>query len=143
MFLENLYKFLFISVLCFSTQCYKAPFFELTVKVIDQDLAPVENVSIKIVAADVDSDNLTLIQNANLTDLDGNELVCETSGSGECQFNFEKKAFVTILACINSNEDNGTMCQESFVYLEEDKNNLSTIMLVDPEVNDYSCSYCP
>ena len=140
MFLENLCKFLLISILCFSTQCYKAPFFDLTIKVLNQDLDPVKDVSVKIVATDVESNNLDLIDNADLTDLDGNELVCTTNGSGECQFSFEKKAYVTILACYDQNDNN--MCQETYVYLEEDVNTLSTLMLVDYDVNDYSCNYC-
>tara|TARA_B100001996_G_C18522969_1_gene539972 strand:- start:102 stop:491 length:390 start_codon:yes stop_codon:yes gene_type:complete len=128
--------------MCFSTQCYKAPFFDLTVKVVDQELSPVQGVSVRVVAADIDSDNLDLIDGANLTDLEGNELVCNTNGSGECQFSFEKKAFVTILACMSSNNNNNAMCQESYVYLKEDENTLSTIMLVDYAVNDYNCNYC-
>ena len=142
MFLENLCKFLLISILCFSTQCYKAPFFDLTIKVVNQELDPVNDVSIKIVARDVDSDNLDEIENADLTDLDGNELVCTTSSSGECQFSFEKKAFVTILACMNSDKNNAPMCQETHVYLEEDENILSTMMLVNNDANDYNCNYC-
>ena len=142
MFLENLFKFLLISILCFSTQCYKAPFFDLTIKVVNQELDPVNDVSIKIVARDIDSDNLDEIENADLTDLDGNELVCTTSSSGECLFSFEKKAFVTILACVNSDKNNTPMCQETHVYLEEDENILSTMMLVNYDANDYNCNYC-
>ncbi len=142
MFLKNLCKFLLISILCFSTQCYKAPFFELTIKVVNQDLDPVKNVSVQIVATDVESGNLDVIENADLTDLDGNDLVCETSSSGECQFSFEKKAFLTVLACINSDENDNGMCQETYVYLKEDENVISTIMLVEYDKNDYNCSYC-
>ena len=142
MFPQNLYKFLLISILCFSTQCYKAPFFELTIKVLNQDLDPVKNVSVQIVATDVESDNLEIIENADLTDLDGNNLVCETNSSGECQFSFEKKAYLTVLACINSDENDSSMCQETYVYLEEDENVISTIMLVEHDNNDYNCSYC-
>tara|TARA_B100000427_G_C15450092_1_gene569174 strand:- start:77 stop:508 length:432 start_codon:yes stop_codon:yes gene_type:complete len=141
MFRENLCKFLLVFILCFSAQCYKAPFFELTIKVVDQDLDPVKNVSVQIVATDVEAGNLDIIEDADLTDLDGNDLVCETNGSGECQFSFEKKAFLTVLACFNT-DNNNAMCQETYVYLKEDENVISTIMLVEYDQNDYNCSYC-
>ena len=64
--------------MCFS-QCL-APF-ELTIKVLNQDLDPVK-MFVQIVATDVESDNLEIIENADLTDLDGINLVCETNSSG-------------------------------------------------------------
>ena len=99
--------------------------------------------SIKIVAADVDSDNLELIDDATLTNLEGETLECKTSSSGECQFSFENKAFVTVQACFNSNENNDFMCQEAFVYLKEDENIVRELMLVSEDLNSYNCSYCP
>ena len=140
MFLKNFNNLLLVFAVLFTAQCYKEPVFELTVIVKNQDLDPVENVSIKIVAADVDSENLDQIQGASLSDLNGEKLVCKTSGAGDCQFSFENKAFVTILACID--DDSGPMCAEAFVYLEEDENHVKELMLVESDKNEYSCDYC-
>jgi len=143
MFMRKFTKLLLILSLFFIAQCYKAPFFELTVKIVDQNFNPVQNVSVEIVAADVDSDNLDGIPDSNLTDLDGAKLECTTNGSGECEFSFENKAFITIQACFDSDENDDFMCQEAFVYLKEDENIVRELMLVDIEMNAYNCSYCP
>ena len=141
MFLKNFNTFLLVFMLLFWAQCYKEPVFELTVIVKNQDLDPVEDVSIKIVAADIDSENLDQIQGTSLSDLSGEKLVCKTSGAGDCQFSFENKAFLTILACFDD-DDSGQMCAEAFIYLEENESNVKELMLVESDKNDYSCDYC-
>ena len=142
MFLRKFHKSLLVLGLFFVAQCYKAPFFDLTIQVKDQNFNPVENVMINIVAADVDSDNLQIIPGSNITDLEGDKLECQTNGSGECQFSFDKKAFVTIQACFVSNNNSVFLCQEAFVYLKEDENIVRELMLVSPNMNAYECSYC-
>ncbi len=141
MFLKNFNTFLLVFMLLFWAQCYKEPVFELTVVVKNQDLDPVEDVSIKIVAADIDSEDLSQIPGANLLDIDGEELVCKTDGSGACQFSFENKAFLTILACFNG-DSGDPMCAEAFIYLEEDESHTRELLLVDSDKNEYGCEYC-
>ena len=55
MILSKLNKILLISFLFLIAQCYKAPFFELTVQTVGQDLNPVSNVVITIEVTDVET----------------------------------------------------------------------------------------
>lgn len=139
MFLVNLKNFILLTLICFMITCYKAPVFELTVQIKNQDLDPVENVSVKIVISDIDSGEI--LENTDLSDINGEELNCKTNSAGECFFSFDNKAFVTILACSVSEED-AVMCQQGYVYIEEDENNIGILMLETPENDDYNCNYC-
>ena len=130
MFLVNLKNFILLTLICFMITCYKAPVFELTVQIKNQDLDPVENVSVKIVISDIDSGEI--LENTDLSDI---------NSAGECSFSFDNKAFVTILACSVSEED-AVMCQQGYVYIEEDENNIGILMLETPENDDYNCNYC-
>ena len=55
MIVGKMNKFLLIVSLCFLTQCYTEPFFELTVKVVDQEINAVANVNVKILVQDVEN----------------------------------------------------------------------------------------
>ena len=133
MFIFKLRKILLILFLFCITQCYKAPFFELNVTIQDQNFNPVPNSSVRIIITDTNTGEI--IPN----DLNEEDLIKITGSNGACSFSFEKKAFVTIQACIDSsNNPNSFLCQEAYVYLEENETITKTMMIV----ND-SCQYCP
>ena len=133
MLLRKLHKLLFIISLFFIAQCYKAPVFELNITIQDQDFNPVANSSVRITITDPETGDI--IPN----DLDEENLMKITGADGTCSFSFEKKAFVTIQACVSSsNANNLFSCQEAYAYLEENEIVSKTLMLVDSE-----CDYCP
>ena len=106
-------------------QCYKSPFFELSVIVVDQKLNPISNVFITIEVTDVSSGepiNGSMINFSSNTDNNGNSV-----------FSFENKAFVTVRACYSQIG----VCKEGYVYLEENATKELTLMLEGGE-----CSYC-
>ena len=122
---NKLYKIVFAFCVLLMSQCYKTPFFELNVRVIDQELNPVSNVSIKIEVTDISSGspvNGSIINFESITNSEGISI-----------FTFENKAFVTARACQND----GKMCKEGFVYLEENSTKELTLML---ESGD--CLFC-
>ena len=102
------------------------PFFELTVKVIDQDLNPVNNTLVKIEVID--------IENGNLIEGSIINLESTTDNQGASIFSFDNKAFITVRAC---HEAETYMCKEGHIYLEENLNKELTLM-IEPE----NCSYC-
>ncbi len=133
MLMRKLYKLLLIISLFFIAQCYKAPVFELNIAIQDQDFNPVANTSVRITTTDPETGDI--IPN----DLDEENLMKITGADGTCSFSFEKKAFVTIQACVaSSNANNLFACQEAYAYLEENETVSKTLMLVDGE-----CDYCP
>lgn len=130
MILAKMNKFLLICSICFLTQCYTEPFFELTVKVVDQEINGVSDVSVKVLVQDVE----------NGDPIEGSTIALEatTNNAGESTFSFDNKAFVTVQCCF---EEAILKCKDGAVYLEENKNKEFTLML--EEVNDNeSCDYC-
>ena len=106
-------------------QCYKSPFFELSVIVVDQKLNPVSNASIIIEVTNVSTGDPI---NGSMINLSSN-----TDDSGQSVFSFENKAFVTVRACPSQ----GGFCKEGYVYLEENSTKELTLML-----EEGGCSYC-
>ena len=132
MIVSKLNKIILIVGLLILTQCYKEPFFELSVEIIDQDLNPVPNCLITIEITDVDNGNL--ISEEILEDVFSGT----TNSGGSVDFSFENKAFVAVRACFSSEELTPTMCKEGHVYLEENEKKTLTLM-IQP---DGDCSYC-
>jgi len=136
MILSKLNKILLIFFLFLITQCYKTPFFELTVQTVGQDLNPISNVLITIEVTDVETGD----------HVDGSIIYLEstTNNSGVAEFSFDKKAFISVKSCIqvvtltNSGDaTTTTMCKSGHVYLEENENKTLTLM-----VEEGVCSYC-
>ena len=130
MILSKLNKIIFVFFLFFMTQCYKAPFFDLTVQVVDQSLSPVPNTSIIIEVTDLD----------NGDPINGSIIYFEstTNNEGLAQFSFENKAFITARACLDIVDNDAIfMCKEGHVYLEENMNKGLTLM-----VEGGNCIYC-
>tara|TARA_B100001287_G_scaffold251443_1_gene232674 strand:+ start:4504 stop:4899 length:396 start_codon:yes stop_codon:yes gene_type:complete len=130
--MDQIYKYVIILITTFIfSSCYTDPFFELTVKVVDESLSPVSNSEVKISITDID--NGQLIPGSILSD----EGV--TDSEGKISFSFENKAFITARACLE-NTLVGTvnyLCREGNVYLEEDTNKELTLML-----QDSNCEFC-
>ena len=122
---NKLNKIVFIFFLLLIAQCYKSPFFELRVVVVDQKLNPVSNVSIIIEVTDVSTGD----------PIDGSMInfSSNTDNSGKCVFSFDNKAFVTVRACPSQIG----VCKEGYVYLEENSTKELTLML-----EEGGCSYC-
>ena len=133
MILGKMNKFLLITSLCFLTQCYTEPFFELTVKVVDQDIDPVSDVDVTILVQDIE--NGEPIEDSIIA-LEGT-----TNSSGKSSFSFDNKAFVTVQVCLDSSELTQYLCKDGAVYLEENKNKEFTLMLEDMGDNQ-NCDYC-
>ena len=130
MILSKIHKTLIILSLFFLTQCYTEPFFELTVRVVDDSLNPVANTEVKIEITDIQ--NGTLVSGAIISQSG------TTGQDGSVFFSFENKAFVTARACLNNSSTPTTyMCRESNVYLEENTTKELTLMLQGD-----SCGYC-
>ena len=132
MIVSKLNKIILILGLLLLTQCYKEPFFELSVEVIDQDLNPVPNCLITIEITDVD--NGDLISEEILE----NVFSGMTNSGGSVEFSFENRAFVAARACFSSEEFIQTMCKEGHVYLEDNEKKTLTLMIQA----DGDCSYC-
>ncbi|MAZ58029.1 MAG: hypothetical protein CMP56_01280 [Flavobacteriales bacterium] len=133
MIVGKMNKFLLIVSLCFLTQCYTEPFFELTVKVVDQEINAVANVNVKILVQDVE----------NGEPVEGSIIALEgtTNSTGESSFSFDNKAFVTVQVCLGSSGAEKYLCKDGAVYLEENKNKEFTLML--EEMSDtQNCDYC-
>ena len=130
MIVSKIHKTLIVLSLFFLTQCYTEPFFELTVRVLDDNLNPVANSEVKI--------EITDIQNGNLV---SGSIISQSGTSGQdgsVLFSFENKAFVTARACFNSSGNLTTyICKESNVYLEENTNKELSLMLQAD-----NCGYC-
>ena len=125
MFMLKLHKVLLIFSLFFIAQCYKAPFFDLNITIQDQDFNPVANTSVRIIISDPETGEI--IPN----DLSQEDLTKITSSDGTCSFSFEKKAFVTIQACVeDSDMSESFLCQEAHVYLEENETSSKTLMML-------------
>jgi len=122
---NKLNKIVFIFFLLLIAQCYKSPFFELSVVVVDQKLNPVSNVSIIIEVTDVSTGDPI---NGSMINLSSN-----TDESGQSVFSCGNKAFVTVRACPSQS----VLCKEGYVYLEENSTKELTLMLEEGE-----CSYC-
>ena len=122
---NKLNKIVFIFFLLLIAQCYKAPFFELSIVVVDQTLNPVADVSITIEVTDVSSGEVI---NGSIINFGSN-----TDSNGRSVFSFEHKAFVTVRAC----PAQIGVCKEGYVYLEENTTKELTLMLEGGE-----CSYC-
>ena len=133
MILPKMNKFLLIISLCFLTQCYTEPFFELTVKVVDQEINGVTDVDIKILVQDIENGNP--IEDSIIA-LEGT-----TNSAGETSFSFDNKAFVTVQACLESSGSIQYLCKDGAVYLEENKNKEFTLMLEEMGDNK-NCDYC-
>ena len=115
-------NFLLILCLLMITQCYKAPFFELTVETIGQDLGPIGSASITIEVTDIENGNV----------VEGSIIYVEgiTNSEGLVEFDFEKKAFISVTACFESDySESGFLCKSGHVYLEENENKTLTLML--------------
>ena len=126
----KLHKIIFVFFLFSFTQCYKAPFFELTVQVINQELEPVPGCAVLIEITDLDTGDIISgeILNSEYSDV--------TNDSGIVQFSFENKAFVTARTCLMLNEMSA-MCKQGHVYLEDDETKQLTLM-----IEENSCDYC-
>lgn len=132
MILAQIYKYVIILITTFIfSSCYTDPFFELTVKVVDESLSPVSNSEVKISITDID--NGQLVPGSILSD----EGV--TDNEGKILFSFENKAFITASACFESSliSTVNYLCREGNVYLEEDTNKELTLML-----QDSNCVFC-
>ena len=131
-FIKMKKAFFFLSLL-FLIQCYTDPFFELTVEVLDQNLNPVSNATVKIEVVDIENGEL----------IDGSLIHFEsvTSSDGKALFSFDNKAFVTARACLLSPSvpagSDVYLCKEGHVYLEENINKKLTLML-----QSENCSFC-
>ncbi len=133
MILPKMNKFLLIISLCFLTQCYTEPFFELTVKVVDQEINGVSDVDVKILVQDIE--NGEPIEDSIIA-LEGT-----TNSAGESSFSFDNKAFVTVQVCLGSSGEGQYLCKDGAVYLEENKNKEFTLMLEEMGDNK-NCEYC-
>ena len=137
MILSKLNRILCVSFLFLIIQCYKTPFFELTVQTVGQDLNPISNVLITVEITDVETGD----------HVDGSIIYFEstTNSNGVAEFSFDKKAFVSVKSCIQvipmENLTGGvvttTMCKSGHIYLEENENKTLTLM-----VEEGVCSYC-
>tara|TARA_B000000475_G_C15708510_1_gene329424 strand:- start:140 stop:535 length:396 start_codon:yes stop_codon:yes gene_type:complete len=130
MITHKLYKILFVFFLLTITQCYKAPFFELSVEVINENLEPVANCAVSIEITDLDTGNIISgeILNSEYADM--------TNDAGTVIFSFENKAFVTARACFLLDEMTG-MCKQGHVYLEDNETKTLTLM-----IEENNCNYC-
>ncbi len=130
MITHKLYKILFVFFLFSITQCYKAPFFELSVEVINENLEPIPNCVVSIEITNLDTGDIITgeILNSEYSDT--------TNDSGTVMFSFENKAFVTARACFILDEMTG-LCKEGHVYLEENEAKTLTLM-----IEQNNCNYC-
>ena len=126
----KLHKIIFVFFLLSFTQCYKAPFFELTVQVINQELEPVSGCDVSIDITDLDNGNIISGEILN------NEYGGTTNNSGIITFSFENKAFITASACFSLSEMTA-MCKQGHVYLEDNENKNLTLMIAET-----NCAYC-
>ena len=130
MIVSKIHKTLIVLSLFFLTQCYTEPFFELTVRVLDDNLNPVTNAEVKIEITDIQNGNLVsgaIISQSGTTGQDGSVF-----------FSFENKAFITARACLNNSSIPTTfLCKEGNVYLEENTNKEISLMLQAD-----NCNYC-
>ena len=128
----KIYKCVIILITTFIfSGCYTDPFFELTVKVVDESLSPVSNSEVKISITDIDNGQLvpgSILSDEGITDNEGKVL-----------FSFENKAFITARACFDNSSVGSAsyLCREGNVYLEEDTNKELTLMLQSSE-----CQFC-
>lgn len=133
MILNKLNKIILLIICVSFTQCYTEPFFELTVKVVDQSFNPVSNVMVKI--------EVTEVENGEIIDSTSINFESTSDNNGNTFFEFENKAFVTARACVSENtnisEDFIGKCRESHVYLEENTNKEISLMIEEGD-----CSYC-
>tara|TARA_B100001250_G_scaffold405629_1_gene423405 strand:+ start:39 stop:434 length:396 start_codon:yes stop_codon:yes gene_type:complete len=130
MITHKLHKIILVFLLLSFTQCYKAPFFELTVQVINQELEPVSGCHVSIEITDLDSGDIISgeIINSEYSDV--------TNDGGIVQFSFENKAFVAARACFVLNEMTA-MCKQGHVYLEDNETKSLTLM-----IEETNCAYC-
>ena len=114
----------FWGVVVIFTQCYTEPFFDLTVSVINPDQSPAENVVVKVKITDIDDGSV----------VDGSIIDFEavTNSGGTCDFSFDNKVFLSVLAC------DSMMCRDGHIYIEENITNSITLML-----DSGDCLYCP
>ncbi len=130
MIISKIKKIILILPILVLTQCYTDPFFELTVNIVDQNLNPISNAIVKTVS---DAENDTLLDYITQSEI--------TNGEGKAFFNFENKAFLTVVACYDNSmsdlEGDVLLCKEGHVYLEENTNKNITLMLQDDCSNDY------
>tara|TARA_B100000700_G_C14532387_1_gene618144 strand:+ start:122 stop:529 length:408 start_codon:yes stop_codon:yes gene_type:complete len=134
MILSKINKTILVISLLFFIQCYQDPFFDLTVKVIDQDSNPVSNLLIKIEITDLD--NGSLIEDSII----GSYFEETTNDEGKVSFSFENKALVTARVCHQA--DQTLFCAEGHSYLEENKKKELKLMLQSIEVEHAQCVYC-
>jgi len=114
--------------------CYEDPFFELTIKVQDQELNAVSGALVDIYIIDVD--NGDVIE----TEIIGESFHDSTESNGEVSFSFENKALITARVCYSANGSES--CAEGHAYLEENTNTEIRLMLQSKEINSNSCNYC-
>ena len=114
----------FLGAVLIFTQCYTEPFFDLSVSVINPDQSPAENVVVKVKITDVDDGSVV---NGSIIDFEA-----VTNSGGTCEFSFENKVFLNVLAC------DSIMCRDGHIYIEENINNSITLML-----DSGDCLYCP
>tara|TARA_Y100001968_G_scaffold206426_1_gene189630 strand:+ start:202 stop:597 length:396 start_codon:yes stop_codon:yes gene_type:complete len=126
----KLHKILFLFFLFSITQCYKTPFFELSVEVINENLEPIPNCVVSIEITDLDTGDIISGQIIN------SEYGGITNDSGTVLFGFENKAFITARACFVL-DDMAAMCKQGHVYLEENETKTLTLM-----VEESNCNYC-
>ena len=128
----KIYKCVIILIATFIfSGCYTEPFFELTVKIVDESLSPVSNSEVKISITDIDNGQLvpgSILSDEGITDNEGKVL-----------FSFENKAFITARACLDNPSVGSAsyLCREGNVYLEEDTNKELTLMLQSSD-----CEFC-
>ena len=114
--------------------CYDDPFFNLTIKVQDQELNAVAGALVHVYIVDVD--NGSVIQGEIL----GESFHDSTTSNGEVSFNFQNKALITARVCYSANGLQS--CAEGHAYLEENTNTEIRLMLQSKEINSNSCNYC-
>tara|TARA_B100000427_G_C15077327_1_gene406858 strand:- start:122 stop:523 length:402 start_codon:yes stop_codon:yes gene_type:complete len=128
-------KIIPILSLLFFIQCYQDPFFELTVKIKDQNSNPVSDVLVKIEI--IDLNNGSVVEESIIEEY----FEETTNSSGEASFSFDNKALVTARVCYQ-NTSSLLYCAQGHVYLEENKTQQLELMLQSSAVEHDECSYC-
>ena len=127
MIFTKINKAIFILCVFFFTNCYKDPFFELSVRVLDQSLNPVNNAFVTVEISNMENGEPV---SGSIINLEGT-----TNADGVAFFSFDNKAFLTVRSCKLYNET--TFCKEGYVYLEPNINKELSLML-----QSNNCYYC-
>ena len=116
---------LFISSLLV-TSCYKDPFYNLDVYVVDLNFAPVENANVVVLVRDDDGQKLpdSIV-----------EKIGETNSSGVVSFEFENLGLFNIEVEKEILENNSLICGSSNISLEENETKSITIQVTEANCN--------